>query len=448
MNGAPTEAELERTIAFKSLVDWVPWLTPRYLPPEHLRPFLELVERAVAGEEIRAVIHAPPRHSKTESILHAIPWGLKHRPDWTFGYTSYNAAITRSKSRIALDLARQCGIYLETDNLTEWRTPQRGGCLARGIGEGLGGYGLNVAFVDDAVKDRLEAESAHKRETKWDWFQNVLMTRIEPGGSVFVCMTRWHPDDLSGRLLKMGWPYICLPAISVDEAGEEHALWDTRWPLKALRQRRIDVGEYVWASLFQGQPRPRGGAVFGDPWGYSALPDGTLPRRHGIGIDLAFTKKTASDYSALVVIMFCEGYFYVLDVVRTQMRAPEFKEVIRAYRARFPTARIRWIASGTEIGVADFIREAKLPIEVVTAREDKFQRALGYAAAWNAGKVLVPEDSTTHRWVDDFLVEHAEFTGVNDPKDDQVDAAVAGHGVAGGPPTRYEELPETSKPRM
>lgn len=449
MNGAPSLTDLDREIALKSLVDWVPYLTRRYQAPEHLRPFLELIERAVLGEEeVRAVIHAPPRHSKTESILHSIPWGLKHRPDWTFGYSSYNADITRSKSRGAIALAKEAGVQLATDNLSEWRTYQRGGCVAKGVGEGLTGHGLNVAFVDDSVKDRLEAESTRKRDAKWDWFENVLMTRIEPKGSVFVCQTRWHPDDISGRLIKKGWPYICLPALTDTPAGWK-ALWPERWPVEALLRRRQDVGEYVWASLYQGQPRPRGGAVFGDPWGYAELPNPTLPRRHGIGLDFAFTKKTSSDYSALVVMMSCEGYFYVIDVVRVQMRAPQFKEVIRGYRTRFPTARMRWILSGTELGVADFVREAKLPIELVIAREDKFVRSLGYAASWNAGKVLVPEDSTAHKWVDDFLVEHGEFTGVNDPKDDQVDASVAAHGVTSGPSVTYEGLPEVSaKTRM
>lgn len=448
MSNAPSLEALDRAIAFKSLPDWVPYVTPRYQAPEHLRPFTDLIERAVlGGEEIRAVIHAPPRHSKTETILHSIPWGLKHHPDWVFGYSSYNAAITRSKSRVAMDLAQRTGIHLVTENLSEWLTPQRGGCLARGIGEGLGGYGLNVAFVDDAIKDRLEAESAIKREAKWDWFTNVLMTRIEPKGSVFVCMTRWHPDDLSGRLLKQGWPYICLPALSTLEGGGYRSLWPERWPVDALLRRKEDVGEYVWASLFQGVPRPRGGQVFGDPWGYSTLPDATLPRRHGIGLDLAFTRKTSSDYSALVVILLCEGYFYVLDVVRVQTRAPEFKETIRAYRARFPTAKMRWIASGTEVGVADFIKEAKLPIEVVIAKEDKFIRSLGYAAAWNAARVLVPEDSLAHPWVDPFLVEHAEFTGVNDRHDDQVDAAVAAHGACSAPPVTLEGMPEVHSER-
>jgi predicted phage terminase large subunit-like protein len=453
MEGAPSLAELERAIALKSLADWVPYLTRRYVAPTHLAPFLELIEAAAEGAEVRAVVHAPPRHSKTESILHAIPWILKQHPDWTCGYSSYNADITRSKSRAAIALAREAGINLVTDNLSEWRTFKGGGCVAKGVGEGLTGYGLNVAFVDDSVKDRLEAESARKREAKWDWFENVLMTRIEPKGSVFVCQTRWHPDDISGRLIKKGWKYICLPALTALPDGGWRALWPERWPTDALLRRREDVGEYVWASLYQGQPRPRGGAVFGDPWGYAALPDATLPRRHGIGLDFAFTKKTSSDYSALVVMMFCEGYFYVLDVVRVQTRAPEFKETIRAYHARYPTAKMRWIASGTEKGVADFVSdpmdpgaafvgESGLPIEVVTARGDKFVRSIAYAAAWNAGRVLVPEDSTSHRWVDDFLVEHAEFTGVDDPKDDQVDASVAAHGASSEPVMTFEGTPE------
>jgi predicted phage terminase large subunit-like protein len=453
VEGLPSLRDLERAIALKSLADFVPYLTPRYSPPNHLRPFISRIEEAVlGGKEVRAVVHAPPRHSKTETILHGIAWGLlpEHRPDWTFGYSSYNADITRSKSRVAMALAKDAGVQLVSENITEWRTGRRGGCVAKGAGEGLTGQGLNIAFVDDAVKDRLEAESSRHRERKWDWFQNVLMTRIEPGGSVFVCMTRWHPDDLSGRLLKMGWEYICLPAMTEEEPGSFRALWPERWPIEALRRRRVDVGEYVWASLYQGQPRPRGGAVFGDPWGYSALPSGDKPQRHGIGLDLAFTKKTQADYSVLVVMLWCEGYFYVLDVVRVQQRAPEFAEVIRAYRARFPTARMRWIAGGTETGVADFLIASKLPIEVVPAKGDKFTRALPYAAAWNAGRVLVPEDSTSHRWVDPFLVEHAEFTGVADLHDDQVDASAAAHGVADVPGLTYDGIGEEAlgRPRM
>src|SRR5688500_16480869 len=152
------------------------------------------------------------------------------------------------------------------------------------------------------------------------------MTRVEPGGSVFVCQTRWHPDDLSGVLIKRGWPYVKLPAL--DEAGT--ALWPERWPADALQKRREEVGPYVWASLYQGEPRPRGGAVFGDAWGYEKLP--AQGYRVGIGLDLAFTKKTASDYSVLVVMLHHAGFFYVVDVVRAQTRAPDFTEVVRNYR--------------------------------------------------------------------------------------------------------------------
>lgn len=437
----PTLEEIDREIGRKSLVDWIPYLSPKYAAPLHLRPVVERLEAMVRGEPQRIVVHTPPRHGKTETLLHFIPWALEKRPDWTVSYCSYSAGIAYSKSRTAISLADAAGLQLASRNVSEWRTPERGGCIATGVGGPLTGYGLNIAIVDDPVKNRLEAESATYRERLWDWFRDVVMTRVEPGGSVIVNMARWHPDDLAGRLIDKGWEYICLPAIS--ETRE--ALWPERWPVEALDARKEDVGPYSWESLFQGQPRPRGGTVFGDPWGYDALPQNYRP---GIGLDFAFTKKTSSDWSVLVVMYYAEGYFYVVDVVRVQQRAPEFKELVQSYRARFPQARLRWVAGGTEVGVADFIRDSGIPIETLTAKGDKFTRAIPYAASWNAGRVLVPSDSDRHPWVNQFLAEHASFTGNNDPHDDQVDAAGTCHDLLASTSTSfYDGLPELNSPR-
>lgn len=395
------------------------------MQPRHLSPLTSLIERAVNGEQIRAVIHAPPRCAKTETVLHSISWGLSKRPDLTFGYASYNTRIALSKSRVARDLARAAGIELTKDALDEWRTPQRGGCLAAGIGGGLTGFGINVGFIDDPVKDRVEAESAHRRQVIDDWRRDVFETRIEPDGSVFVFMTRWHPDDLSGRLIKEGWPYICLPALTRDqETGEETSLWPERWSVEAFRDKRDRVGPYSWESLFQGQPRPRGGSVFGDPVGFTSMPDYA---KTAIGIDLAYTEKSSSDWSVIVVMREWEGTKYVTDVVRAQVRPPQFFEIAKQYRKRYPTARWRWYASGTEQGAASFMRTGPgaIPLEVLSPKGDKFTRAIPYAAGWNAKKVLVPEDGSDHPWLEEYLSEHADFTGVKDPHDDQVDASVA-----------------------
>ncbi len=404
-----------------SLLEYIPKLTPKYEAPRHLAPLIDILERIKAGEPIKAVVHTPPRHGKTETLLHAIPWMLEDHPDWTMGYTTYNAQLAHSKSRVSLNLALNAGIDLVTTNLHEWRTPERGGCLSVGIGGTLTGQGLNFGIVDDPVKNRLEAESSTYRERTWDWFTDVFLTRIEPNGSVIVNMARWHPDDLAGRLInEKGWQYICLPALTGPEETQV-SLWPERWSVQELLSKKADLGVYTWESLYQGAPRPRGGSVFGDPHSYaaSALP---FIAKTGMGMDLAYTAKTSSDYSVLVVMRFAEGCWYVIDVVRAQMRAPQFKSVLSQYAGRYPGTKIRWYAAGTEIGSADFLRDGKTPVTSFHPNGDKFTRAIDYAAMWNAGKILVPEEAP---WLNEFIQEHVNFTGVNDSHDDQVDAAVA-----------------------
>jgi predicted phage terminase large subunit-like protein len=280
----------------------------------------------------------------------------------------------------------------------------------------LTGHGIDVLICDDPVKSRLEAESSTYRERLVDWWRDVAATRIEPGGSAFVFMTRWHPDDLSGHLIGEGFDSILLPAI--DDDGRP--LWPERWPLEALEERRSEVGEFTWASLFQGAPRPRGGRVFGDVSTYAQLP---ASFRAAIGLDLAYSEATSADYSVAVRMARKGDLFYVVDVMRKQEQAPRFKALCSAWNGRHPTDPWRWYAAGVERGAASFFREPPaIPLNVMAPLGDKFVRAISYAAAWNAGRVVLPERAP---WLDAFVAEHAGFTGRNDKHDDQIDAAVA-----------------------
>jgi len=438
-----------------ALLDWVPRLTPHYMRPTHLEPLTQRIERALRGERIRVVVHAPPRCAKTETVLHSVSYGLKLDPRTRFGYASYNADIALSKSRDARSIAQRSGVTLARNTLRDWRNSQGGGLLATGIGGGLTGYGLNIAFVDDPLKDRVEAESALRRQRIHDWFREVLTTRMQPGGSIFVFATRWHPDDLSGRLIKQGWEYICLPALRTDEAGNELSLWPEFWTADAFKLTRAEIGAYSWESLYQGQPRPRGGSVFGEVTGYLQLPRLFRP---AIGIDLAYAAKSSSDWSCIVVMFEAigadgrrTGEYFVKDVLRVQARAPQFLEMCKLYRQQYPTAPWRWYASGTEAGAADFML-GHIPLQVMPPRGDKFTRSIPYAAAWNARKVRVPGGSEWKQgkglepeaadpppsWVNPFVSEHADFTGVNDAHDDQVDAGVAAYDLlAGGGSSEY-----------
>lgn len=410
----PTIEELQEELELRDLVRFVPRMSPRYMAPTHLTPLLRRFELAVDGKPQRVCCSAPPRHAKSESVFHVPAFALRRRPEMTLSYSTYGDRLSRKGSRKSRAIVTAAGIET-SGTINEWRTPEGGGLLAGGVGGPLTGFGVDLAIVDDPTKNRIEAESATYRARLLDWMRDVLMTRIEPGGSIFVFATRWHPDDLIGELVREGFEHINLPAIN--DAGD--ALWPERWSLEAMRKRRDEVGDYTWASLYQGEPRSRGGRVFGDVHTYEALP---TVYRGAYGLDVSYSAKTSSDYTVVVRMVRAGDSYFVTDVQRWQLHPTESAPRFKALAERHPTEAWRWYASGTEQGSAGFLRASVPRLKALPAVADKFTRAIPYAAAWNAGKVLLPESAP---WLDAFVSEHAGFTGVNDAHDDIIDAAVA-----------------------
>ncbi len=419
----PTRSDVKREKALRRLVDFVPAVSPRYMRPVHLAPLLERFELALRGEPQFVCCSAPPRHAKTESVLHVPAFALRRDPSLTFSYTTYADALSRSKSRKARVLAQRVGVVLDKKAVGEWRTREGGGVVSGGLTGPLTGHGVNIAIIDDPIKNRVDAESPTMRQRVLDFVTDVATTRVEPGGSIFVFMTRWHPDDLIGVLTReWGYTHIHLPAVTHDDTGAEVALWPERWTLEELRRKREKVGEYTWRSLYQGDPRARGAPVFGEPHTYSSLP---RRFRRSFGVDLAYTKKTSADHSVCVEMVREGDTVYVVDVIRRRVTAPVFQQTCHALHRQKPTASWRWYyAAGLEKAAGEFfdVGEYAVPLKVMQTMGDKFTRALSYAAAWNAGRVLVPSSAP---WLEEFLREHRNFTGVDDPFDDQVDASVA-----------------------
>lgn len=427
-------AELElrkRRRARVNLYEFVPRISPTYAPPVHLDPLVQALERSW-DEPIKRTCHAPPRHGKTDTLLAFIALSLLRHPERTLGFISYEADVAKSKSRKARLWAEASGVTLAEDSrkLNEWRTREGGGLLAGGVGGPLTGHGLNCIIIDDPYKNRVQAESAAYRAMVTDWWNDVAETRIEPGGSAFICHTRWHHDDLIGHVHggedSATWEHINLMALGPGKV----ALWPERWDAVALEAKRKAVGEYTWASLYQGHPRPRGGAVFeGDVVSYQRLPDSGLT--FSIGLDLAYSERTSSDYSVAVVMARAGNDYFVVDVVRAQLPAPSFAARVRALLLKYPTAQVRWYAAGTEMAAAQFFRKEGIPISALNPKGDKFTRAMPLAAAWNRGSVLLPSYSVP--WAEDLVSEVKSFTGVRDLHDDQVDAMAAAYDLLEAP---------------
>lgn len=377
---------------------------------------------------MRSLSSVPPQHGKTELISHAYIWlMLGVGADRAHAYVTYQQKRAREVSRYVYRLAQSAGLR-PVGNQDLWYTPQGASFRAAGIDTGLTGAAVTgLLVIDDPHKNRQEAESPILRSRVAREFVASVDTRTHPTTSILVNHTRWHVEDLIGVLGQdeATWgPRINLPAI--DDDGR--ALWPELHPIEELEHKRETAGEYDWWSLYMGQPRPAGASVFRDVQFYDALPK---RYRVAIGIDLAVTDKTSSDYAAAVVLAEADGNIYVLDVRREHATVPEFAGTLRMLAASYPGSRMLWHASAQEIATAELLRtESRLPVFTELATAGKFVRALPVAAAWNAvpggrgGRIFLPRDAP---WVADFVSEVCGFTGKGDRHDDQVDALAAAY---------------------
>lgn len=224
------------------------------------------------------MILCPPGSAKSTygSVLFPA-WFFAQRPNQDIIGVSHASTLAEKFSgrvqQQILDHGPILGYGLANQAVDEWRTTNGGNYRAAGVGASLTGRRADLAIIDDPVKDAAEAESLTYRESTWDWYSSVLYTRLKPGGRIVVIQTRWHEDDLGGRLLRAQsaggdrWTVLKLPAISdaLDDPLERpigEALWPAWQDAAALSRVRANVGEHVWGALFQQDPKPRGSSFF------------------------------------------------------------------------------------------------------------------------------------------------------------------------------------------
>ena len=448
---AEFEQLLEDRLQVQPLLEFIPEVSPHLPPPRHIGIITDLVEKA-RHERVRALVSFPPRHAKTTTLLHAFAWWLKHEPADVCAYFTYSDGQGRDKSAIARDIAEGSGIKLshDTNNKSKWKTIHGGGLLAGGIGGGLTGHGVSGLFViDDPYKNREQADSSVYREKVWHWFTEVAYTRLE-GASVIIVHTRWHGDDLIGRLSEEdGWDVVNLEAVCESEddplgRSMGQALWPDRFPAEELENIRLQIGEWSFAALYQGSPRPKGYNLFGEPRYFDSDKVDIEGCTVVIGADPAATAKTTADYSAAVVIAVrveervvqMEGWpeprkmrvpvGYVQHAYREQVTVPTFVEDISSMQKRWYNAKIGVEAVAGFKAVPQMLLHLNpnLRVKEMPTLGDKFQRAQNVSAMWNAGCIMLPADANgvCPPWVAAFVKEVCNFTGVNDATDDQVDA--------------------------
>lgn len=413
-------------------------VSPHLLRPEHFAVYASRIDTAVGGGH-RIVFAAPPQHGKTQVTLHGLARIIQCHPGKRHAYITYSQSRARSVARGVKRILAQAGIVV-AGTLDNMVLPDGGQCVFTSVDGGITGEPVDgVAIIDDPFKNRKEADSPRRREVVEESYREAIETRVHPGASILLLATRWHPRDLSGVLIEEGWEYINLPAIAENDNDPNgrapgDPLFPALWPLESLLAKKAKVLDFTWSALYQGRPRPRGGKVFREPRFYSQLP---TQYRGAYGVDLAFTAATTADWSICVELWRedrdgkdgqgnpLEPLYYVVNVDRARVEAPDFALTLKARHVRRPHWPMLWRASGTEKGSASFLQRQSIPVHVEPPPGDKLVSATTVAAAWNDGRVLVPDPEHFQKceeWLHAFLDTIAVFTGSGKEHDDDVDA--------------------------
>ncbi len=436
------------------LREWLGEVSPNWhWDWRHLLHVQGLLNQVTAGIIDRLIIELPVRHGKSELITVRYPvYRLERDPALRVIVGAYNQQFASKFGRKSRRLAER-RLHLAGDRtaVDDWETDEGGGYRSIGVSAGITGQGGNLIVIDDPVKNRQEAESETYRERVWEWYKDDLWTRREPGCAIIVVMSRWHEDDLIGRLLvEQGqggeqWVRCRLPALAEedDPLGREpgEALCPERFDEAALHTAQTVLGSYSFAGLYQQRPGPREGGFFKLAWFdyVDRVPPGA---RWARGWDRAATQGDG-DWTAGVLMARLGTTYYVTDVVRGQW-APGTRDSIIRKTAEGDGIQVRIRgeqepgAAGKDAALAFVALLSGFAVHIAPRSGDKEDRADPLASQAEAGNVKIVRGP----WNKAFLDELTAFpTGAHD---DQVDAAayafqelsapVPGRPVAGGTP--------------
>lgn len=451
-----------------------------YVMSPHQRLIGDLLMSSANKETMRFMLSMPPGHCKSTHSSH-------HYPAWWFGKFPKLKFLQAGHSQdfVANELGAKVKSIIDSDDYrlvfpdVRLRTDMRakdywglsnlkGKYVAKGAGQGISGFRGNYGMVDDPYKSRADAESATIRDRVFKWYSDDFSTRLLPGSPLGIIMTRWHSDDLCGRITdreererleelarqkdaeisqviekiedqkgnqkKYRFEIINLPAICEDgddvlgrAVGEP--LWEELFDLPALENLKADMTSASWNSLYQGTPiDAEGGAVSAEWFQRYSKPPSTGDketanevRRTVVSVDAANTAKERSDFTVITVWQedFKKNH-YLIDVIRKQMEFPEMGAEIARVCRRYSADALLVEAKGNGLAYIQLKKDGGapaplIPIEVGTSsKEFRFDEV---TPMFEAGQVYLPERAL---WLADYEKEIISFPlGKND---DQVDA--------------------------
>lgn len=412
-----------------------------YKPLQHTQYLAERLQAIADGEQKHIIVEMPPRHSKSMTITETFPsYFIGRNPNKHVIATAYSEGLARKFGRLNRNKLVEFGadifdIRMANDNstATNWSVGDyTGGMVATGIGGSITGEGADLLIIDDPIKNNAEAQSETIRNKIWDEWETTLSTRLHKGASVIVVMTRWHEDDIVGRLLERSpyeWERIRMPAIAEDEddllgreVGEPLSAelgFDEHW----AELKKQEVGSKTWNSLYQQRPSASEGNIFKREWWqfYERAP--RKFDRMIISWDLTFKGNDSNDYVVGQVWIKKGADKYLIEQIRGQMDFPETLQAVKNLARKYPQAKeilIEDKANGPAV-ISSIKREVS-GIIPITPRGSKVARAQAITPQIESGNVFLPRNRT---FVDDFIEECASFpTGAHDDIVDSLSQAL------------------------
>jgi predicted phage terminase large subunit-like protein len=413
---------LNRRKAREGLLAFTQYTNPAYAAAQHhdlIASKLEAVER---GEIKRLMITMPPRHGKSELASRRFPaWFLGRNSGKQIIAASYNSDLANDFGREVRNIVHspefsalfKTGLAQDSKAANRWHTDAGGMYVAAGVGTAITGRGADILLIDDPFKDRQEADSEITRQRVWDWYTSTAYTRLMPGGAVIVINTRWHDDDLSGRLLLESegdgdkWELLSLPAI--DKDGQP--LWAEWYPLERLEQIRSVLPARDWNALYQQNPIPDDGDYFKADWfgEYEELPPNL--RMYGAS-DYAVTAD-GGDYTELGIAgVDASNNLYVTDWWRKQTTSDAWIEKQCDFIIDYEP--MVWFGEKGVIqkSIEPYLlrrmqeRQAFCRLEWLASIADKPTRARPIQALASMGKVYLPKKAP---WKAELLAQLLRF---------------------------------------
>jgi predicted phage terminase large subunit-like protein len=417
----------------------------------HHRALAAKLDLFARGEIRNLLVTMPPQHGKSELVSRRLPaFLLGQNPRTKIVIASYSADLATGFNR---DIQRIIcspeykrlfpdtriseknvktsaqGSFLRNQDIFEVISEggKTGFVKTTGVGGSLTGTPVDVGIIDDPIKGSAEAHSKTFRDSVWEWYCSVFKTRLHNGSQTLLTLTRWHEDDLAGRILKSAeagdWEILCLRGLREDEDNPEdpREVGDALWEGRHSRQRLLEAQQRnpaVFAALYQQRPAPPDGSIILPNWfgRFDAPPAGAQVL---LSVDATFKGegKGEIDFVAVQAWAAVGQKFYLLDAHRERAGFVRTLEILRALYRRHRAGGLLVEDKANGSAIVDVLKRELSGVIPIEPSGGKMARAFAAQPALEAGQVLIPAVAP---WVEGFLQECREFP--SGAHDDQIDA--------------------------